>query len=107
MTAAARKTAPEKSAQQLLAEVRALGATVYLKGDHAALRGPIPPDLMERMRARRDEIIAILRAENEPKLDWWNQPVEGWREGRLVIRNIARDEITVINLRDAEPEGNA
>jgi hypothetical protein len=104
---AARKISHEDTAAGLISEVRALGANVYLKGDQAAIRGAVPPDLVARMRARRDEIIAILRAENEPKLDWWNQPVEGWREGRLVIRIIARDEIAVINLRDAEPEGNA
>lgn len=38
-----------------------------------------------------------------PAIDgWWNQPVPGWREGRLEMRHARRDEIVTIYLREEE-----
>lgn len=34
--------------------------------------------------------------------DWWNQPVPGWREGWLEMRDARRDEIVTIYLRGEE-----
>jgi hypothetical protein len=34
--------------------------------------------------------------------DWWNQPVPGWREGRLEMRDSRRDELVTIYLREEE-----
>ncbi len=46
--------------------------------------------------------VALLRdamaAENERRRGWWREPVEGWREGRLVIRSALTGEATVIEL---------
>jgi hypothetical protein len=35
----------------------------------------------------------------EVHADWWRQPVEGWAEGRLVIRNMVSGVETIIDLR--------
>jgi hypothetical protein len=40
-----------------------------------------------------------MAAERERSRDWYAQPVDGWRDGRLTIRNIARDETVVVDLR--------
>jgi hypothetical protein len=39
-------------------------------------------------------------SEEIARLDWWKQPVAGWREGRLEIRSILTGEATVIRLSD-------
>jgi hypothetical protein len=33
-------------------------------------------------------------------LEWWKQPLEDWRSGRLEIRNLLTGERTVIRLSD-------
>lgn len=53
----------------------------------------------EEKRAAVETIYARMDAERERRRDWYAQPVEGWREGRLTLRNIARDETVVIDLR--------
>lgn len=69
-----------------------------------------PRDAVERFKpalaSHRDEILAELKAANDRALNWWTQRVDGWPE-RLTIRNIARDEMTTIDLRSAEPWGSA
>jgi hypothetical protein len=40
-----------------------------------------------------------MEAERERRRDWHAQPVEGWRDGRLTIRNIARDETVVVDFK--------
>jgi hypothetical protein len=39
-----------------------------------------------------------MAAENERRRNWWREPVEGWREGRLVIRSALTGEATIIEL---------
>jgi hypothetical protein len=58
--------------------------------------GGIQPDVRQASRERQPD-----------RLDWWNAPVEGWREGRLTIRNIPTGKVTTINLRAAKPQGRA
>jgi hypothetical protein len=41
-------------------------------------------------------------SEEIARLDWWRQPVPGWREGRLEIRSLLTGESTVIRLSDGE-----
>lgn len=61
---------------------------------------PIPaPVSLEDRRASVEKIYERMAAERERRRDWYAQPVEGWRDGRLTIRNIARDETVVIDLR--------
>lgn len=43
-------------------------------------------------------LVAIDRPEEPVRLDWWRQPVAGWREGLLVLHNIARNETFAIPL---------
>lgn len=60
--------------------------------------GAVKSSLEER-RAAVEAIYARMEAERERRRDWYAQPVEGWREGRLTLRNIVRDETVVIDLR--------
>jgi hypothetical protein len=53
----------------------------------------------EDRRASVEAIYAQMEAERERRRDWWERPVEGWRDGRLTIRNIARDETVVVDFR--------
>jgi hypothetical protein len=55
-------------------------------------QGGAPPAAVEA-------IYAQMEAERERRRDWYAQPVEGWRDGRLTIRNIARDETVVVDFR--------
>lgn len=57
------------------------------------------PISLEHRRASVEAIYAQMEAERERRRDWHAQPVEGWREGRLTMRNIARDETVVVDLR--------
>ncbi len=43
-------------------------------------------------------LVAIERPDEPARLNWWVQPVAGWREGLLVLHNIARDETFAIPL---------
>jgi hypothetical protein len=95
------------TAKSLVEECRRHGGFVYLRGDAAAIKGAVPEQLVNRMRQNREAIIAFLRAESAPEWEWWKAPLKDWQAGKLVIRNIARDETVVINLRDAEARGNA
>jgi hypothetical protein len=40
-----------------------------------------------------------MAAENERRREWWTKPVEGWREGRLIIRSVMTGKTNVIYLR--------
>ncbi|MFO1102479.1 MAG: hypothetical protein U1E20_06220 [Methylocystis sp.] len=57
----------------------------------------------EPSMANRDPSTSVARlfeemaAEYARRRDWWKQPVEGWRAGRLTIRNIVRDETVVVD----------
>jgi hypothetical protein len=57
------------------------------------------PSSLEDRQASVEEIYAQMEAERERRRDWHAQPVEGWRDGRLTIRNIARDETVVVDFR--------
>jgi hypothetical protein len=59
---------------------------------------PAPVSLGER-RASVEKIYEGMAAERERRRDWYAQPVEGWRDGRLTMRNIARDETVVVDFR--------
>jgi hypothetical protein len=54
---------------------------------------------LEERRASVEAIYAQMEVERERRRDWHAQPVEGWRDGRLTIRNIARDETVVVDFR--------
>lgn len=56
------------------------------------------PASLEDRRASVEATYAQMEAERERRRDWYAQPVEGWRDGRLTLRNIARDETVVIDL---------
>jgi hypothetical protein len=60
-----------------------------------------PPNILsfEERSAAVEAIYSQMEAERERRRDWHAQPVEGWREGRLTIRNIVRDETVVIDFR--------
>jgi hypothetical protein len=60
--------------------------------------GTVESFLKDR-RVAVEEIYAQMDAERERLHDWHAQPVEGWRDGRLTIRNIARDETVVVDFR--------
>jgi hypothetical protein len=36
--------------------------------------------------------------------EWWKRPLPEWKRGKLILKNIARDESVVITLRAAEDE---
>lgn len=59
---------------------------------------PAPVSLDDR-RASVEAIYEHMAAERERRRGWYAQPVEGSREGRLTLHNIARDETVVIDLR--------
>ncbi|MGJ0533836.1 hypothetical protein [Methylocystis sp.] len=54
---------------------------------------------LEEKRNAVETIYAQMEAERERRRDWHVLPVEGWRDGRLTLRNIARDETVVVDLR--------
>jgi|GEM_PF-6998206 len=53
----------------------------------------------EEKRAAVEAIYARMDAECERRRDWWARPVEGWRDSRLTLHNIARDETVVVAFR--------
>ncbi len=61
-------------------------------------RNPAPVSLEER-RAAVEAIYVQMAAERERRIDWHAQPVEDWREGRLTLHNISRDETVVVDFR--------
>ncbi|WP_292534053.1 hypothetical protein [Methylocystis sp.] len=54
---------------------------------------------LEDRRASVEAIYERMAAERLRRRDWHAQPVEGWRDGRLTIRSIARDETVVVDFR--------
>jgi hypothetical protein len=52
-----------------------------------------------------EPVLNVMNPEIEPRREWWNAPVEGWRDGKLTIRNIVSGVETTINLRSEEDEG--
>jgi len=58
---------------------------------------PVTASFEER-RASVALLQDAMAAENERRRGWWREPVEGWREGRLVIRSALTGEATVIEL---------
>jgi hypothetical protein len=53
---------------------------------------------MRNARASVDRLLAAMGEENKRRRDWWRQPVDGWREGRLKIRSVIDGELTTIRL---------
>ncbi|HEY8213381.1 MAG TPA: hypothetical protein VIG36_04525 [Methylocystis sp.] len=43
--------------------------------------------------------LDAMAAENERRRNWWTQPVEGWRKGRLTMRSIVTGEEVTIDPR--------
>lgn len=95
--------------RKLMADVAELGGRFYLAETgkvKVEAPAPLPPALVAMLRARRDEVAVALRREDvapetpsaRMRLDWWNAPVEGWREGRMTLRNIVSGKETVIYL---------
>jgi len=56
------------TAAAILGELRACGVEVYVTGDRVGLRPAqaVPPALIERARAVRDELLALLRTPGVP-----------------------------------------
>jgi hypothetical protein len=52
----------------LLQELRAIGVEVTPQGDNLAIRpaSKVPPELKERLRAHKAEVLAVLKAEAGP-----------------------------------------
>ncbi|HEY8033004.1 MAG TPA: hypothetical protein VIF02_11675 [Methylocella sp.] len=53
---------------------------------------------VEGARATVERLLDAMAAENGRRREWWREPVEGRRAGRLAIRNIVTGETTVIYL---------
>lgn len=53
---------------------------------------------LEDCRISVEAIYARMDADRERRRDWWTQPVDD-ASGKLTLRNIARDETVVIDLR--------
>jgi hypothetical protein len=45
-----------------------------------------------------ERLLAAMAAENERRRDWYEKPVQDWRDGRLEIRSIMTGEHNVIYL---------
>jgi hypothetical protein len=58
---------------------------------------PIPPSIADAERIQHP-VDAVARK------DWWLQPVEGWRDGRLTIANMLTGESRTINTRTSIDE---
>jgi hypothetical protein len=56
---------------------------------------PVVASLKER-RASVALLLDAMADENERRRGWWRDPVEGWREGRLVIRSALTGEANVL-----------
>lgn len=52
-------------------------------------------------RARVDLLLASMAEETERRRDWFTQPVEGWGEGRLVLRGVD-GKTEIIELRNRQ-----
>jgi hypothetical protein len=52
----------------------------------------------ELRRAETSARLDAMAAENERRRDWQAKPVDGWREGRLVMRSALTGEEITINL---------
>jgi hypothetical protein len=57
----------------------------------------LTPTQFAAARAAVDLLLASMSTETERRRDWYAQPVEGWREGRLTIHSID-GETTAIEL---------
>jgi hypothetical protein len=66
----------------------------------------LPPAEYAAARARVEVLLAGMAAENDKRRDWYAQPVEGWREGRLEIRGIDGETLT-IELRNRHSRASA
>ena len=67
------------TAADLLEEVRLLGADVYAEGDRLVLRpaSRLSPEFVETLRAHKPELLAALRAEQQPaggRIGPWQPP---------------------------------
>ena len=49
-------------------------------------------------RASVEKLLADMALDLDRRKDWWRQPVDGWREGRLEIRSVLTGEATTIRL---------
>lgn len=74
-------------------------AEAPVKSRSAASEPPSPAASIENHGADVVRMLDGMAAENEGRRDWHAQPVEGWRDGRLELRNIVRGETNVIRLR--------
>jgi hypothetical protein len=111
------------AARTLIEEAAARGARVYLRDGQlkVAFRGEPPRDLLDKLRTHKPDILralappapvasleerradvnrllAAMAAENERRRDWHTKPVEGWRDGRLVLRSAMTGQTNVILL---------
>jgi hypothetical protein len=53
---------------------------------------------LDDRRASVALLLDAMAAENMRRWDWWREPVEGWRDGRLVLRSAMTGEANVILL---------
>ena len=59
---------------------------------------PVPVVSLDERRANVAHLLDRMADENERRRDWWKQPVDGWREGRLEWRSAEKGEATIIHL---------
>ena len=48
------------------------------------------------------ELNSVPRPDEPARADWWDQPVQGWRQGRLTISPMVDDETFEINLKKGQ-----
>ena len=92
-----------KPPPQLVAELRAHKAEIVdllRKGLCGAPAEPASPHSKDSSaddaRASVERLLDAMAAENARRRDWHAKPAEGWRDGRLELRNILTGEATVI-----------
>ena len=69
------------AAVAVLARVRAAGAELQADGDNLRWRAPepLPSDLLESMKARKDELLAALQSVPTPNSDTYRLRITGAR----------------------------
>jgi hypothetical protein len=106
------------SAARAIDWCRQRGVWVSLDGDNVTIRRAdrLTQKQLDSLRENKSKLVEELRLEQareakavadqaarfndpSPSPAWWTQPVEGWRDGVLPIRNIVTDKTTIIDIK--------
>lgn len=70
----------------------------FTKKFHVPTPAPDPPAAsFDSRRAAVARLLDAMALENEARRDWHTRPVDGWKDGRMELRNIVRgDSATII-----------